>query len=933
MARDLHQEFPEYKRIKFRVFLNNVQKIIDHEENREKSTNNTKKESNPVLEISSSEDESGKEYSDPVIKGPSLNSTLSNMYSANSPNCSANAYHETNGKMKVRKIDLNPSLPQTSAISSQKTNDESEMIDLSNDDDSSSAKHLEQQKYLPINGQLKDRQTSNRLSQSNPNQQSLNSASVSKNLISVSAHTPATKQKTRGTVKHKIGAVESKITFADIGGMDSTLIKVLDLLLHLKHPEIYEHIGVVPPRGFLLHGPPGCGKTLLANAIAGQLKLPLIKLAATEIVSGVSGESESKLRDLFDEAKSNAPCILFIDEIDAITQRRDNAHKGMESRIVGQLLACMDDLNEKGSINEGHVVVIGATNRPDTLDPALRRAGRFEREISLGIPDEKSRAAILNVITAKLNLEPQLDLKNLARKCPGYVGADMSSLCREAATKAVNRIFKQLQFQSDVPHSNEQKSDENAEKLKSLLQWLDSTEPLTQDELSSVCIDMADFDDALKIVQPSAKREGFATVPDVTWDDIGALNEVRDELELSILAPVNHPEITKALGLESPSGILLCGPPGCGKTLLAKAVANQAGINFISVKGPELLNMYVGESERAVRQVFQRARNSAPCVIFFDEIDALCPRRSSSSGGENSARVVNQILTEMDGLESRGQGVFVMGATNRVDILDPAVLRPGRLQKILFVDLPSSSDRVDILRAITRHGTRPKLAPDVDFDALAHEPACEFFTGADMAALVTEASNAAFKEHILLASRRGKQNANVALNNDIKVSAKHFRSAFSKVRPSVSIKDRKKYESMKKLYSTSKLADHDNIDNNNISNDEDEDIVSDRIVPSDRERSISQGPFGECSNTENTTVDSEVSTKSAMEVDSIETAANNQKQTSEILDNEPIQVECDSSPCNPEAQQFHEISAQNIQTSPSQLNRDSVSPNPSCNTD
>ena len=282
--------------------------------------------------------------------------------------------------------------------------------------------------------------------------------------ISVPAQTPAAKQKTKGATKHKIGVVESKITFADIGGMSSTLIKVLDLLLHLKHPEIYEHIGVVPPRGFLLHGPPGCGKTLLANAIAGQLKLPLIKLAATEIVSGVSGESESKLRDLFDEAKSNAPCILFIDEIDAITQRRDNAQKGMESRIVGQLLACMDDLNEKGSIKEGHVVVIGATNRPDTLDPALRRAGRFEREISLGIPDEKARAAILKVITAKLNLKPDLDLNILARKCPGYVGADMSSLCREAATKAVNRIFKNLQSTADMPPSlDNKKSDENEE--------------------------------------------------------------------------------------------------------------------------------------------------------------------------------------------------------------------------------------------------------------------------------------------------------------------------------------------------------------------------------------------------------------------------------------------------------------------------------------
>ena len=395
-----------------------------------------------------------------------------------------------------------------------------------------------------------------------------------------------------------------------------------------------------------------------------------------------------------------------------------------------------------------------------------------------------------------------------------------------------------------------------------------------------------------------------------------------------------YPEITKALGLESPSGILLCGPPGCGKTLLAKAVANQAGINFISVKGPELLNMYVGESERAVRQVFQRARNSAPCVIFFDEIDALCPRRSSSSGGENSARVVNQILTEMDGLESRGQGVFVMGATNRVDILDPAVLRPGRLQKILFVDLPSPSDRVDILRAITRHGTRPKLAPDVDFDALAHDQACEFFTGADMAALVTEASNASFKEHILMAARRGKQNADTAPNSDIKVSAKHFKQAFSKVRPSVSIKDRKKYEAMKTLYSTSKSSDLNDIGTNRDSCDDDEEVGSVRAISLDREH-ISQNPFREVRNADITHEEREFSSKSSMEADRLETGENEHQQASEILEGEPIQVECDSSPSNPVVQRtVNELDVPNFQTSsPSQVHRDSVSPNPSSNVD
>ena len=931
MSRDLHNDFPEYKRKKFRVFQGNV------ETNFEQMKNSNKKHSkdSPQTISSDSEDDKNpdKERNESIVKGLSLNKTISQMYSKPSQNSTVILDHGRTNGSKVRKIDLaqdfsnvanlskkgSISSPLINAspknISFRRTSEEAEMIDLSNDDTSS---NQSQTSHFIVstpaaNGELQNSRLTNNITPSaKSNNHQSSTQSVSKSQTSILAQTPG-KQKIKGITKKQIGVVESKVTFADIGGMDSTLVKVLDLLLHLKHPEIYQHIGVTPPRGFLLHGPPGCGKTLLANAIAGQLKLPLIKLAATEIVSGVSGESESKLRDLFDQAMSNAPCILFIDEIDAITQRRDNAQKGMESRIVGQLLACMDELNEKGNDKEGHVVVIGATNRPDTLDPALRRAGRFEREISMGIPDEQSRVAILKVMTAKLNLETNFSLEALARKCPGYVGADMSSLCREAATLAVNRILKDLQCTSNVPYKNDPNHESSIDKLTFLLNWLNNTAPLSEEQLSSVSIAITDFDAALKVVQPSAKREGFATVPGVTWDDIGALNDVRDELELSILAPVNHPEITKALGLESPSGILLCGPPGCGKTLLAKAVANQAGINFISVKGPELLNMYVGESERAVRQVFQRARNSAPCVIFFDEIDALCPKRSASSGGENSARVVNQLLTEMDGLESRGQGVFVMGATNRVDILDPAVLRPGRLQKILFVDLPSPSDRVDILRAITRHGTRPKLATDVDFDALAHSEECEFFTGADMAALVTEASNASFKEHILLASRRGKQNAELTSNIDIKVSAKHFRSAFSKVRPSVSLKDRTKYQEQKKLYATSKPVEAADSALNTLSCDEEDEIGSDRIIPSDRERSLSQVPFNGISNAMSHG-ENEFSTKDPVESDTYEMDENDQEQVAERLENEPIQVECDSSPSILALQDAHEVDALSSQT-------------------
>ena len=397
------------------------------------------------------------------------------------------------------------------------------------------------------------------------------------------AKVPSSLSKVKKQAK-SVEAIESKVTFSDVGGMEKVLVDICKLLVHLKHPEIYDRVGVTPPKGFLLHGPPGCGKTLLANAVAGQLKLPLIKLAGTEVVSGVSGEAEKTLRELFEQAVATAPCLLFIDEIDAIAGRRDQASKSMESRIVSQLLSCLDDV-------EGRVVVIGATNCPEKLDPALRRAGRFEKEIALGIPDEKARKAILQVLTTSLNLEQGFDTGMLARVTPGYVGADLSALCREAALIAVNRIFKSLSTTQSALNHPSSESVDSARELNELLHLMDNPETLTAETLSNIAVTFHDFEAALRLVQPSAKREGFATVPDVTWDDIGALSSIREELELSILAPVNHPEVTKALEMESPTGILLCGPPGCGKTLLAKAVANQAGINFISVKGPELLNM------------------------------------------------------------------------------------------------------------------------------------------------------------------------------------------------------------------------------------------------------------------------------------------------------------------------------------------------------
>uniref|UniRef100_A0A6Q2ZIE1 AAA+ ATPase domain-containing protein n=1 Tax=Esox lucius TaxID=8010 RepID=A0A6Q2ZIE1_ESOLU len=579
-----------------------------------------------------------------------------------------------------------------------------------------------------------------------------------------------TKAKLRKSKRQKAGASKG-----DGDDIEASIMnkkgkgEVCKLLIHMRHPEVYEQLGVVPPRGFLLHGPPGCGKTLLAQAVAG-MELPMLKVSAPELVSGVSGESEQKLRELFEQAVTNSPCILFIDEIDAITPKREVASKDMERRIVAQLLTCMDDLNSLAVTTQ--VLVIGATNRPDSLDPALRRAGRFDKEICLGIPDEAARLRILKTLCRKLKLPEDFDYRQLARLTPGYVGADLMALCREAAMSAVNRVLLEMQPQNQLPVVEGKEESQGPQgtrplpkaqdgaterqasgELCRLLSLLKSSESLSAEQLAGLCILMSDFQGSLASVQPSAKREGFATVPDVTWEDVGALQDIREELTMAILAPVRSPEQFKALGLSAPAGVLLAGPPGCGKTLLAKAVANESGLNFISVKGPELLNMYVGESERAVRQVFQRGQNSAPCVIFFDEIDALCPRRSGHESGA-SVRVVNQLLTEMDGLETRRQ-VFIMAATNRPDIIDPAVLRPGRLDKTLYVGLPPPSDRHAILLTITKGGSRPHLEEDVSLEEIAHDERSDCFTGP------------------------------VA---KIRVSKKNFEDAFKKVRPSVSKK-------------------------------------------------------------------------------------------------------------------------------------------------
>jgi ribosome biogenesis ATPase len=615
--------------------------------------------------------------------------------------------------------------------------------------------------------------------------------------------------------------------YSDLGGMSDILTQIRQLIEYpLAHPELFVHLGIHPPRGVLLRGPPGCGKTHLANAIAGQLNVTYYRISAPEIVSGMSGESEGRIRDLFSTASANAPSIIFMDEIDAIAPKRggdgssSGGTKGMEKRIVAQLLTCMDSLTPENNRGGAPVMVLGATNRPDSIDSALRRAGRFDREICLGVPDEESRLGILKVMTKGMRLSGDIDFKVLAKKTPGFVGADIRSLTKEAGVIAINRIFKKVLIHGDLgltteevgsqPDSNQvnvvsDDSHSNEEDLKetahSEAKDIHSVVPLSAEQLEPLFVTMSDFLEAIPHVQPSSKREGFATIPDVSWENIGALQGIREELSLSVLEPITHPEKFTALGLPLPAGVLLYGPPGCGKTLLAKAIANESGANFISVKGPELLDKYVGESERAVRQVFERARSSSPCIVFFDELDSLCPKRGSDSGGGGvSERVVNQLLTEMDGLESR-RSVFVIAATNRPELIDPAMLRPGRLDKLLYVPLPTPEDRVSILKALAK---KVQLGSDVDLEAIACSKRADGYSGADCAALLREAGLAVLRDDALVqrgfrpekkisdSIQDGEENVDTA--SPLQIRMEHFNYAFNHVMPSVSKKDQAKYD-------------------------------------------------------------------------------------------------------------------------------------------
>jgi ribosome biogenesis ATPase len=525
----------------------------------------------------------------------------------------------------------------------------------------------------------------------------------------------------------------------------------------------------------LLHGPPGCGKTLIANAFAAELGVPFISISAPSVVSGMSGESEKALREYFEEAKRLAPCLIFIDEIDAITPKRESAQREMEKRIVAQLLTCMDEIALEKTDGKP-VIVLAATNRPDSLDAALRRGGRFDKEINMTVPSEPVREQILRALTRKMRLADDIDLKTLAKRTPGFVGADLNDLVSTAGSAAIKRYLEILKSNSGEEMEMEiEGEDELSPKVRELRRLIShAKESPMGEETEIVLVSNADFFAALPKIQPSSKREGFATIPDTTWSDIGALGGIRDELVTAIVEPIKNPDIYANVGITAPTGVLLWGPPGCGKTLLAKAVANESRANFISVKGPELLNKFVGESERAVRQVFVRARSSVPCVIFFDELDALVPRRDDTLS-EASARVVNTLLTELDGLGSSRQGIYVIAATNRPDIIDPAMLRPGRLETLLFVNLPSPLERVEILQTLVRNLS---IEFGEDLRRLAEE--CEGFSGADLGSLLRRAGYSAIK-------RRDT------------IKFEDFVAAKSFIRPSVT--DLKKYERLRRDWS------------------------------------------------------------------------------------------------------------------------------------
>ncbi len=563
-------------------------------------------------------------------------------------------------------------------------------------------------------------------------------------------------------VKEPIRAIP-RISYEDIGGLRPVIQKVREMIeLPLRHPELFERLGVEAPKGVLLHGPPGTGKTLLARAVASETNANFLSIGGPEIMSKFYGESEERLREVFKEAQENAPSIVFIDEIDSIAPKREEVTGEVEKRVTSQLLSLMDGLQSRGK-----VVVIGATNRPNAIDPALRRPGRFDREIEIGVPDRDGRLEVLEIHTRGMPLAEDVDLKKLADVTHGFVGADLEALTKEAAIRALRRILPEINLEA---------------------------ENIPVDILNKIVVRMADFQDALKEVDPSAMREVLVEIPDVTWDQIGGLEGVKEELREAVEWPLKYPEIFAQLNANPPKGLLLYGPPGTGKTLLAKAVAHESESNFISVKGPELLNKFVGESEKAVREVFRKARQASPCIIFFDEIDSVAPVRGSGAGDSHATeRVISQFLTEMDGLEEL-RNVIIIAATNRPDIIDSALLRPGRFDRLLFVPPPDLEARRQIFKI---HTVKTPLAEDVNLDDFAKRT--DGYTGADIASVANTSVMLALREHISKA--KNPEDAKKRAKG-LRVARRHFEEALQKIKP-MSSQELKMYERFSQQFSES----------------------------------------------------------------------------------------------------------------------------------
>jgi transitional endoplasmic reticulum ATPase len=541
----------------------------------------------------------------------------------------------------------------------------------------------------------------------------------------------------------KEGGVPS-ITYEDIGGIRNEVARIREMIeLPLRHPELFKRLGVEAPKGVLLHGPPGTGKTLLAKAVANETNANFYTIGGPEIMSKYYGESEERLRNVFEQAEKNAPSIIFIDEIDSIAPKREEVTGEVEKRIVSQLLSAMDGMSSRGK-----VVVIGATNRINAIDPALRRPGRFDREIEIGVPDRNGRLEILQIHTRGMPVANDVNLEKLADISHGFVGADLQALSKEAAMRALRRILPEIDL---------------------------SSESIPVDTLKKIIVTMQDFTDVIKEMEPSAMREVFVEVPDVSWEDIGGLSSIKQELQEAVEWPLKYQELFTHADATPPKGLLLYGPPGTGKTLMAKAAANESEANFISIKGPELLSKWVGESEKGVREVFRKARQAAPCIIFFDEIDAIAPTRGANFGDSHvTERVISQLLTELDGLEIL-TNVIVIAATNRPDTIDVALLRPGRFDRLLYVPPPDRESRIEIIKI---HTKKKPLAEDVKIEELADHT--DGYTGADIASLSSAAVMLALREYVSKYQDPKEANKHA---QELRIHLRHFEDAMEKIRP------------------------------------------------------------------------------------------------------------------------------------------------------